>query len=367
MRWPLNAGYSQQELNRALLAPTGARKVDFCFDLLRDGAKVCSLDATGQIFFNRFADIKRTARFTIEEDSRINWLTDLVKPSMRLWMGDGWAQFPLGVFVLSTPTRIWRNGRVYYEVQAYDQSVILQEDCLTSRLFIAAQTPYIQAVSSVLYSAGLNQVMADSNQSVLPRDCEFEIGTSKLQVVNTLLSQINFQSISVDEDGIFCLRKYTSPSAAQTTYQYTSGQLSVLGTEVLCEQDLYNTPNVFIAVVSNPENDEALQSVYVNDNPTSPLSTVQRGRRIVSPIYKPDMVESQEALDAIVQRIAHENSQVYEIVTFQTPLMPMHSEAEVLYIDHPNAQGVYVESAWEMPLHAGAAMVHRARRLTQLW
>lgn len=60
----------------------------------------------GNGFFNRFADIKRTARFTIEEDERINWLTDMLKPSMRLWMGKDWVEFPLGVFVLSTPVRI---------------------------------------------------------------------------------------------------------------------------------------------------------------------------------------------------------------------------------------------------------------------
>ena len=80
------------------------------------------------------------------------------------------------------------------------------------------------------------------------------------------------------------------------TFTYKDDELSVICDGLSENIDYFNVPNIFIAVVSSPEVAE-LKSVYINTNPASPLSTSGRGRKIVSQIYKPDMISSQSQLD----------------------------------------------------------------------
>lgn len=359
--------FDKQKLHDMLYAKSGSRRVDFRYELLRGGAAVCQLNGAGSVRFCKNDAIKRTAQFSIQKDERINWLTDHIKPYMLLQMDDEcWAKFSLGVFVPSSPAANYYNGEFTYDVEAYDLSVILQEDCLTERLSLAQGTPYLQAVENLLVSAGILQVMADPNDDKLLTAREFEIGTPKLEVINTLLQEINFNTLSVDTEGVFRLTRYKEPAFGEANHRYLNDEMSVLKAAASSQMDLYSVPNVFIGVVSSGDLDTAFASVYVNDNPTSPLSTVRRGRKIVSPIYKPDMVASQEALDVYVRKMAFDSVQVYETVTFETALMPDHAENEVLQLSHPCAEGIYFEEEWEMPLQAGQSMTHQARRLVVL-
>lgn len=85
----------------------------------------------------------------------------------------------------------------------------------------------------------------------------------------------------------FCvdLQKYpltnSISSAENIAHRYESGEYSIIKDNYLSEIDIFDTPNIFIAIVSNPDYDVPMIATAVNDTPTSIMSTVQRGRRIV--------------------------------------------------------------------------------------
>lgn len=404
--------WSAQQILDALQGRTGSQEIQFRYDVIRGGARLKSVTAEGVVSLNRFADIQRTARFTLYDE--LDWLLDEIKPYMLLrmedvitassidistwdardalgWTWDEWdargltwdeldsgvigsttrekqfAEFPLGVFVLSTPTRESINAVTVWHVEAYDHTVILAEDSLDEPLFIAAGTPYIDAVQSVLVGAGIVDIMiADYVDTDLPTDREFEVGTKKQAVVNALLSEINFDPIYCDAEGRFVLSAYKEPSLSAVDFTYRADELSVIARDTTSEADFYNVPNVFIAVCANPELDEDYRTVWVNDSPLSRLSTIRRGRRIVSEIYQPDAIASQEDLDAYIRRIAFEQNQIYEQLTFYTALMPIHGRAEVLAINHPDVDGVFVETGWDLPMTHSEQMTHYTRRLVEI-
>lgn len=132
-------------------------------------------------------------------------------------------------------------------------SVILKEDCITDRTYFASGTKYLDAVQSLLVSAGIVQVMATESEAVMATDHEFEIGTSKLEIINQLLMEINYNTFVIDADGIGILSPYEEPSGARVSLEYLQDQLSVICPQADTELDLYNVPNVFVAVVSNPD------------------------------------------------------------------------------------------------------------------
>jgi len=406
-------GWSDRQILDAIYAATGSQQITFKLDVVRDGIRLRSIPGTGEVSLNRFADIQRIARLELYEP--LDWLRDEIKPYMLLRMNDGissqsiivqtcaerdaldftcaewdaldftcaeldagvitaakrtvrYAEFPLGLFIPSTPTRTSVDGQDVWSVEAYDHTIILEEDCITEPLYFAQGTTYLSAIQSILVSAGIEVVFVqDFSNLALPAERIFEIGLNKRSIINTLLSEINFNSIYCNADGVFIISKYVEPSAASVSGRYLANEMSIIGRDTESSIDYYKAPNVFIAICDNPDLNESYVSVRVNDNPASPFSTIQRGRRITSELYRPDAIASQEALDAYIRRIAFEvTNERYEQLIFETGLNPLHERAEVLELSHPDATGIFVESGWTIPLDHEGMMRHEVRRLLLL-
>ena len=405
--------WTEQQILDRLLCRDGASEIKFRCDILRAGAKRGEIRPKqgSTVTMDADADIMRTGRIILPWTTDIDWLKDELNPIMMLrmedaytvssfvfatwnqrdalkWTWDQWdakgytwdqwdagqvddvntvpqyAEFSLGVLIPSTPRYNNDGGVKTWEVEAYDRTVILMEDSLTEPLYVAEGTKYLDVVADVLVSAGITDVLLTEYVTTeVPADREFEIGKKKLDIINALLEEINFNKVYCDAAGSVVISAYRTPSAAAIDFKYAKGALSVISQNIASETDLYGVPNVFIGVCSNFDLDQDYTSVYVNDNPISRLSTVQRGRRIVSEIFQLDQVASQEDLDAAVVKIAFEANQVSEEIVFSTALMPFHGYRDTLDIDHSDIQGTFVEHSWEIPLEAGEKMTHTARRL----
>jgi hypothetical protein len=276
-----------------------------------------------------------------------------------------WIEFPLGIFLLSSPTRKDSNQNVYRDVEAYDGLLILRDDKFVSRYTVPAGTNYRQAVIDILASAGITKHNIEQTDKVLPVDMEFAPGTEKLEAINALLQAINYTPIHVDVYGYFTSMTYRSPSIRAAEYTYKDDELSIIYPGMEEELDLFNVPNKWVVVCSNAE--QSLMSSYTNSNPNSPTSTVNRGRTIVDYREVTDIAD-QQSLDAYVQRIAFEASQVYGKLTFETAIMPHHDYMDVLQIEYSSLgiSGKYVETGWTMTLSAGARMKHEVRKVVSI-
>lgn len=359
-------GLTAEQVKNALHAKTGIRNVQFRYYIIRNGVRSGLLPAvSGTVRYSAEDEIQRTASFQFYGETGINWLKDQIQPVMEIQAGNVWAEFSLGFFIPSTPTRNTEGRHISYTVESYDRTIFAKEDCITDRAFYPKGTLYLDIVQQLILSSGISDIEVISSNLKLPTDREFDIGTSKLEIINTLLSEINYLPLSINAEGRAVLKPYQEPNADNVSYSYRADQLSVLHSPASSTTDLYNVPNIFLAVVSNPEQ-EPIKAMYINDNPASELSTVRRGRNIVSQLYKPDAITSQEELDAYIRRIAFDQSQVYEAAAISTALMPIHEGREVLEIRHPELSGIFEEIGWEMELQSGGNMSHNVRRIVQI-
>lgn len=362
-------GYSADEVRAALLA--SARHIRFRYELL-DSAGSFKANLVGvlacSVANNALADVKRTAHLVLRDGADdIDYLSDRVKPVVRLRMPDGgYAEFPQGVFLLTSPRRaVDAADVVTREVEAYDQLIVLAEDKVTDRYIVAAGTNVIDALRQVLQGAGITEHNLTPTAKVLPADLEWEPGTAKLRVVNDLLAIINYRSLYFDETGRAVGKPYVSPQTAPSEFTYSDDSDSVSLPAMDQTLDLFNISNTWVVVVSEPDR-PPLSSTFTNDDPDSPTSTVSRGRTIVD--FRTVEAVDQATLDAKAQRLAFEASQIYEILELQTGIMPMHSDADVVTIER-SALGIsarYSEHTWEMELKAGQPMKHRVRRVVQV-
>jgi hypothetical protein len=401
-------GYSDQEVKDMLHGKYGSRVVKFRYDLLdRNERKKGELRKvrSGTISMNAFNTIKRSAKFTLEEEyvdtrnyyswsdigdsqwtdvgmsvyrelwtltkdsaTKVDWLNDRVQPFVEFEMLDGgWVEFPLGIFLLSSPTKKDELGQIVRQVEAFDGLLILDQDKFTERLYFSAGTKYEEVVRGILESAGISKInMQFSSGATLQNDKEFATGDSKLTAVNDLLNECNNTPVWVDSSGYFRSSQYERPDKKPVGYTYSDQELSIIIEGIEEELDLFDIPNSWVVTVSNPE-DEPMTARKENVNEDSPTSIPARGRRIVD-FRQVDDMSSQEALESYVERIASEASQVYGRIKFSTPIMPIHEYYDVLELVYEplSINGKFAEASWTIPLEAGAEMTHEVRKVVSI-
>lgn len=342
-------------------APTTDRHLSFRYELL-DSNNVHKgwLDEVmgASVANNALADIKRTARLQMLDNPDIDWLADRVKP----WVTLNGDEHPQGVFLLSSPRRRWSSGVVLREVEAYDQGMVLRDDKVEDRYTIAAGVNYIAEVDTLLASAGIAETNLTPTDKTLPTGREWDPGTSKGRIIGDLLAAINYRSLYFDAGGIAVAEPYVSPSEAAPRHLYATDDASLILPEAEEELDLFEVANKWVLYTSEPDL-LPLTASYTNTNPNSPTSTVRRGRTIVD--FRQVEAADQATLDARVQRLASEASQVYTAVDFDTGIVADHGDADVIDFIH-DGLGIsarYVEHTWSMQLKAGAEMRHRIRRV----
>ncbi len=362
-------GRTEADILSALQGRSGSRRFSFRYELL-DAGNVYVQDLVDtvlscKISYNWLADIKRTASIQLRERGEIDFLSDRIKPYVRLHVppydrGD-YVEYPQGVFLLSTPKRNSDEQNVITrDVECYDPLQVFIDDKVETRYTAPTGTVYTSAISSLLGAIPKN--IAPSTKT-LPTAYEAEPGSTKLSIINALLSAINYESLSFDENGVALVRPYRDPTGRAEEYVYGSDDRGLIIPNVDQEIDLFEVANKWVLTVSDPDR-PPITATYTNTDPASPTSTIRRQRTIV------DFRTEEEAADVSVlaekvARLAFEASQVYEAIDFSTAMMPIHSGNDVYRINFPalaiNAK--YTEQTWSFDLRAGASMSHRARRV----
>jgi hypothetical protein len=348
--------------------PSFATSAQATFNLTADGKfRVYKLDmwaATGGDLWraNAITGLKILPTTNSAQNFEIDYIRALGAENDFCW-------FPLGLFLLSTPPRQSDDaGTVLREVEGYDQTLVLLDDCLTVGLTIAAGTKYTDAIAAQLTAAGITaqwQNIAPSTKT-LSIDRFWQLGTPRIQVINDLLSAINYFSLWFDENGLAQGTDYISPVDAPSEYTYRDDYRSVIFPNVRQHVDTFGVPNIWVLYTGEPEQGTALRSEAQNTALSSPTSIPRRGgRKVVRP---PELVEAadQTTLDAKVARLKVEDSQVYEQVEWTSPPMPFHGgnrDCYTLYYADLQIGFKYTEQEWEMNLQAGGEMKHRIKRV----
>lgn len=370
-------GYTEKEVKQVLHGALGTRSVSFRYELLNKNnvfkSELFNITSAA-IDYGVFNDIRRTAKFRLQEFAAIpiDFLSDRIRPIMIVDMPamngkpKGKIEFPLGVFIMASPERIDEDNGITRDIEAYDLSLILVEDKVTDMYTVTAGTNYKDAIVEILRSAGITDyAIEDINKSV-PRDLQFEVGTSKYSIINSLATNINYTPILVDVNGTFTCRPYVLPQDRSVDYVYDDSELSIIMRGVSEELDTFNIPNRWIIVRTNSE-EEPLRSVYTNTNPDSPTSTVNRGR-VIADYRELEDIADQAALDDYTKRIASNASQIFGKSKFTTALMPMHDYHDVIQLKYSKLgiDDKYTETAWSMQLVAGGTMTHEIRKVVNV-
>lgn len=340
------------------------RNISFRYRIARDGGNygliepiegswpTIRMDAGGQIktsFAGTFAP----------PDVEIDWFRDEIRPEMIL---DGVA-YPLGVFLPATVESSKDETTTSIRVEAYDRAWLARDYKAETAPYFAAGTEYLQAVGSLLNTAGIGLISAKASLLTLSEAREdWSPGTDYLSIANELLKEINYKEVWFDSQGMARLEPYEDLSAANIRHTLDENDVrSLLLPTITRSADIYSAPNVFTCICSNPDKDEGMAATAVNTSPQSPLSVGRRGRRIVQ-ITQVRNVASQQELQAMADRQLTDSLVSGEIIRVETGLLPGFGVNDVTALRYGDVFAVCRETAWSMDLSPGGTMSHTLER-----
>lgn len=349
------------DTNTVRFLKCNGRRISFRYELYdKDSVFKKMLDTVQncRITYNSLSTLKYSANLTMTEDGDVDYFNDQIRVVCIVKKGSTNMEFPLGMFLISSPGRNIKSNSITRSIDMYSRIQILNDQKVESRYFVQAGVNIVSEVIRLL-GTHLYRISPSSKTTAVSR--EWEIGTPYITVINDLLDSINYTSLRVGADGYFEATPYVLPQDREVEIEYMDDIDSVLSPDMNDELDLFDVPNVFVRYTNNAEG-ENIVSRYENTNPESPTSIPSRGRRIVSC----ESVEAADisALTEITRRAASDASQVYNHVTFSTAIMPIHSYMNALFLRHKEIiSGRYIETSWELECKAGAMMSHTARRI----
>lgn len=298
--------------------------------------------------------VAMTARIAYDPD--IDLLNDRLRP---VQVADG-TEYPLGEFLVATASETDGPDGHWWEVEAYDQTLLLRQATVGDALLFLAGTPYLEAIGTLLAGCGITRVIAEPTDRLIPHDLgDWEIGTELLTVVNDLLAAIGYDRIWFDCSGAARL----APTRGTGGGVFTQNDTGLLVGGVTRQTDTFSACNVF-TVVCAPVGDAAgpMVATAVNDSPMSPCSTVRRGRKICAPAVFLDGIADQEALEARAQQLMSRSLAGIETVSYETLPVPTHWIGELVAL----GEEILRETGWELTLGPGGRYLHTAERTVVL-
>lgn len=356
------------------------RTLDFEYHLIRDNAFLgllhAPLDRGNTLRMDNGGEIKMSLSGTFSEQATdvdgneitVNFLSDEIRPMMII---DG-VEFPLGVYSVAKAVPSETNGIRRLKIEAFDRCWRVRDNYTEDILHFPAGMNYLAAIESQLIESGIENVLATPTSAVLTEDREdWEIGTSRLAIVNQLLGEINYNQLWFTTNGTAVLEPASVPTAENIEHTMSDlpedqlqGAVKIdrMLPAITRETDVYAAPNVFLCVCSNPDKDAAMVAKAENTNPQSQLSIRRRGRRIMK-MERVDNIASQAELQAYADRLCNESIIGGETIRVATALQPGYGVADVVAIKYGDLNAICIERAFSMELNVGGKMTHELERV----
>lgn len=220
---------------------------------------------------------------TLELDDRgrgIDWLKHRVQSVYDPGV-PGVEARPIATMLLSSPNETYTGHGRSFSVGLLPKTSVVDEDAFPDSFSLAKGANIIDAVVSIIRSAGEERIAVTPSDKTLANPQSWDAGISKLTIVNELLDAAGYWSLWCDGSGQFRIEPYLDPADRPVAYSFLKGAESIHSADWQRDQDLASIPNRFVVVGQGSDEAPPLVGVAENTDPESPFSFQNRGRWIV--------------------------------------------------------------------------------------
>lgn len=236
------------------------------------------------------APLKNVKSATISRDSTVETLgsatfdvTELIgesyiRPYLVVVQNGIRSKHPLGTFLVQTPSSNF-NGKVRtVTMDAYTPLLELKENPPPLGYSILKGANVMDTAYLICMDNARAPVVRTKCDTTLHKDFVANTSDNWVTFVSDLIANAKYQ-LDLDELSRILFAPKQNLESMQPVWTYNDNNSSILQPELTMQHDLYGIPNVVEVIYSNGR--EYFTARVVNDDPNSPISTVNRGREII--------------------------------------------------------------------------------------
>ena len=193
---------------------------------------------------------------------------------------------PLGTFLVQTPSSNF-DGRVrMVSMDAYTPLLELKENPPPIGYFLRKGENIMDAAYRIIREKARAPVVAATCDDKLHYDFVADTSDTWITFLRDLIANAKYK-FELDELGRILFSPEQDTASLQPVWTYDDSNSSILLPSINMDHDLYGVPNAVEVTYSNGV-DHYFARV-VNDDPNSPISTVNRGREILHRVTNPNL------------------------------------------------------------------------------
>ena len=194
---------------------------------------------------------------------------------------------PLGTFLVQTPSTSYDGKIRNVSMDCYTPLIELKEGLPPIGYSILKDENIMEYAYKLTKEHVRAPVVKPGCRETLYTDFVADTDDTWMSYLSDLISNAK-HGFDLDEMGRILFAPKQDTASLQPVWIYNDDNSSILYPDIGLAHDLYGIPNVVEVIYS--KGGDYYYSKVVNDNPNSPISTVNRGREIVHRVTDPDLI-----------------------------------------------------------------------------
>ena len=275
---------------------------------------------------------------------------------------------PLGTFMIQTPSYSFDGKITNVTMDAYTPLLELKENMPPLGYSILKDENIMDRAYRIVREQVRAPVLKTVTEDKLFTNFVANVNDTWITFVYDLLANAKY-SLYLDEMGRVLFTPQQDTASLQPVWTYDDSNSSILYPTLDIDHDLYGIPNVVEVIFSN--GNSYYYGKAVNNDPSSPISTVNRGREITHRVTDPDLMgdPTEEQIQAYAERVLREMSALEYTISYTHGYCPVRiGDCVRLNYSRAGLRGIKAKViSQSIKCEPGCPVTEKAVFTTQLW
>ena len=274
----------------------------------------------------------------------------------------------LGTFLVQSPSFSFDGKIKNVTLDAYTPLLELKENPTPLGYSVLKDENILETAYRITREQVRAPVVKPQKDEVLNTNFVANINDTWITFIRDLIANADY-SLDLDEMGRIFFSPKQDTMSLQPIWTYDDSNSSILYPELSVDRDLYGIPNVVEVIYSN--GNEYYYGKAVNDDISSPISTVNRGRQITHRESNPSLLGSpnQARIQEYAENLLKELSSLEYTVTYTHGYCPVRvGDCVRLNYSRAGINGIKAKViSQNIKCESGCPVTEKAVFTTELW
>lgn len=274
----------------------------------------------------------------------------------------------LGTFLVQSPSYSFDGKIKNVTLDAYTPLLELKENPTPLGYSVLKDENILDTAYRIVREQVRAPVIKPQKDEVLNTNFVANLNDTWITFVRDLVANAD-HSLALDDMGRIFFSPNQDTMSLQPIWTFDDSNSSILYPELSVDRDLYGIPNVVEVIYSNGT--EYYYGKAVNDDPSSPISTVNRGRQITHRESNPSLLgnPSQDRVQEYAENLLKEMSSLEYTVTYTHGYCPVRiGDCVRLNYTRAGLKGIKAKViSQNIKCESGCPVTEKAVFTTELW